>query len=144
MKSMYKGTRLFAIVAALFLAALHPLAQAADDKYQAIIQMSNNAPAKWHLALNNANNLIKELGKDAVQIEIVAFGPGINMFKAESEVSNRLKEASANGVVLAACANTLKALKLTMADLTPVARSVPSGVVEVVRKQKEGWSYVTP
>lgn len=144
MKSTFSGASLLSLVALVFLACFQPLARAADDKYQVVIQMSNNDPAKWNLALNNAHNLIKEMGKNAVQVEIVAYGPGIHMLKADSEVSNRLNDAAGNGIVLAACANTMKAFKLTMTDLNPVSQSVPSGVAELVRKQKAGWAYIAP
>ena len=41
-----------------------------------VFQVSNADPAKWNLALNNARNVIKDLGEDSVAIEIVAYGPG--------------------------------------------------------------------
>ena len=52
-----------------------------------VIQVSDNDPAKWNLALNNAANIQQALGKDNIEIEIVAYGPGLNMLKAESKVA---------------------------------------------------------
>ena len=59
-----------------------PATSLAADKSKLVIQVSENDPATWNLALNNAKNIQKDVGKDNVELEIVAFGPGINMLKA--------------------------------------------------------------
>ena len=76
----------------LFLTALlafaMPLAAQAQQgaKQKVIFQVSDADPAKWNIALNNAKNVQTELGKDNVQIEIVAYGPGLGMLEADSKV----------------------------------------------------------
>ena len=63
---------------ALMLSFLAPLAAHAQvaAKHRVVFQVSDNDPAKWNLALNNARNVQADLGKDEVEIEIVAYGPG--------------------------------------------------------------------
>jgi uncharacterized protein len=78
----------------------------AQEKHRLVLQVSDNDPAKSRLALNNAQNVQAELGKDNVQIEIVAYGPGLEMLKMESKVSDRLAQALDNRVALIACENT--------------------------------------
>ena len=79
---------------ALMLGALSlPATGLAGDKAKMVIQVSDSDPGKWNLALNNAKNIQKDVGKDNVDLEIVAYGPGIAMLKAESEVANRVDEA---------------------------------------------------
>lgn len=114
----------------------------ADDKNGVVIQVSDNDPAKWNLALNVVKNL--QAAMKGVNTEIVAFGPGINMLKFDSEVGNRLEQAKKDGVEIKACQNTMKAQKLTEKDMHPSAGYVPAGVVEIVQKQKQGWGYVRP
>lgn len=109
-----------------------------------LIHLTDNDPARWSLALNNAKNLQSALGKDNVKIEIVANGPGIQMLKFESELGNRLQDAADSGVLIAVCANSMKAYKLSMADMHPVVRQVPAGVAELLIKQQEGWAYIRP
>lgn len=109
-----------------------------------IFQVSDSAPAKWNLALNNARNVQDAIGKDNVDIEIVAFGPGIDMLRLESEVGNRIGDALANGIKIVACQNTMKNMKVTQADMLPSIGYVPGGVVELMRKQQQGWSYIRP
>src|SRR4051794_13082592 len=66
-----------------------------------VMQVSDADPGKWNLALNNARNLQTDLGASNVEIEIVAYGPGIGMLKADSAVGNRIGETLANGVKIA-------------------------------------------
>src|SRR5258708_6294896 len=71
-------------------------------KQRVIFQVSDNDPAKWNLALNNAKNVLVDLGKENVQIEIVAYGPGLAMLKAESPVAAAMRvcNASSSSIVL--------------------------------------------
>jgi intracellular sulfur oxidation DsrE/DsrF family protein len=112
--------------------------------HKVVIQVSDNDQAKWNLALNNAKNIQQELGKDNTQIEIVAYGPGINMLKFDSVVGNRLDEEAKDGVMIAACGNTMKAQKLAPSDMHPAAKIVPAGVVEIMKREDEGYAYIKP
>jgi intracellular sulfur oxidation DsrE/DsrF family protein len=94
--------------------------------------------------LNNAKNIQKDVGKDNVDIEIVAFGPGINMLKAESEVSNRIIDAVDSGAQVMACQNTMRNMKLTKDDMNSKIGYVPSGVVEIMQRQQHGYAYLRP
>lgn len=126
----------------LALAAPLPAALAADNKV--VMQVSDNDEGKWNLALNNAKNLQSALGKDRIDIEIVVYGPGIGMLKAESTVGNRVADAGAGGVKVVACENTMKAQKLVRADMLDSINYVPAGVIEIMERQKQGWAYIRP
>lgn len=121
-----------------------PVASLAAEKEKMIIQVSDNDPAKWNLALNNAKNIQKDIGKDNVELEIVAYGPGIGMLKAESEVANRVTEAVESGVKVMACENTMRGQKLNRSDMNAKIGYVPAGVVEIMRQQKAGYAYLRP
>jgi uncharacterized protein len=117
---------------------------ATAPKNRVVMQVSDNDPAKWNLALNNARNLQSDLGAKNVEIEIVAYGPGIGMLKAESVVGNRIGEALGNGVKVSACENTMHGQKLTKPDMLNGIDYVPAGVVEIMQKQQQGWAYLRP
>lgn len=118
---------------------------AADGKKQGIvIQVSDSSPATWNLALNVAENLLKLMGKENVEIEIVTFGPGLPMLKFDSEVGNRLQKAADSGVALLACDVTMGKMKLTEKDLYPVVKVIPAGVVEIMQKSQAGWFHIRP
>jgi intracellular sulfur oxidation DsrE/DsrF family protein len=116
----------------------------AQDKQKVVFQVSDNDPAKWNLALNNARNVQADLGKDKVEIEIVAYGPGLNMLKAESKVSARLAEALDNDVALLACENTMTNTKVTKADMYGGIGFVHAGVTHIMKREGEGWAYIRP
>jgi intracellular sulfur oxidation DsrE/DsrF family protein len=117
---------------------------ATPQKERVVIQVSDNDPKKWHLALNNAKNVQADLGADKSEIEIVAYGPGIGMLKADAEVANRIEDAVAAGVKVVACENTMKAQKLSRDDMHGKTGYVMAGVVELMRRQQQGWAYLRP
>jgi uncharacterized protein len=116
----------------------------AQQKQKVIFQVSDNDPAKWSLALNNARNVQQDLGKDNVQIEIVAYGPGLGMLKAESRVADRLAEALDNNVGLLACENTMTNTKVSRNDMYGGIAYVKAGVTHIMKRQREGWAYIRP
>ena len=109
-----------------------------------VIQVSDNDPKKWNLALNNAKNIQQDLGKDNVDVEIVAYGPGLPMLKLDSETGQRVAEAIGAGVTVVACENTMRNTKLTKDDMLPSLSYVKSGVPYLMKKQSEGYSYIRP
>ena len=141
-------------IAALFafsFALFSPNLQAADahDKTasthtRVVFQVSDNDDKKWNLALNNVKNVQQALGADNVDIEVVTYGPGVNMLKFESNVAERVDEAIKAGVKIVACQNTMKALKLNKSDMMSTIAYVPAGVIELIRKQNEGYAYIRP
>ena len=121
-----------------------PAGTKAVPRAQVVIQMSDADPAKWNLALNNARNLQADVGAANIDIELVAYGPGIGMLKADSVVANRIDEALGAGVKVVACENTMRGQKLTRDDMLPKLDYVTAGVVELMRKQQQGWAYIRP
>jgi len=113
-------------------------------KNRVVMQVSDGEPAKWNLALNNARNLQSDLGSANVEIEIVAYGPGIGMLKRDSTVATRVDEALTSGVKIVACENTMRAQKLAQPDMLPSIAYVGAGVVEIMQRQQQGWSYLRP
>ena len=116
----------------------------AQQKQRVVFQVSDNDPAKWSLALNNARNVQQDLGKNNVEIEIVAYGPGLGMLKAESKVADRLAQALDNNVGLIACENTMTNTKVSRDDMYGGIAYVKAGVTHIMKRQQEGWAYIRP
>lgn len=118
---------------------------AAPAKPRVVLQVSDGDVAKWNLALNNAKNVQQEYGgADKVSIEIVAYGPGIGMLKSDATTNNRITEATKSGIQVVACENTMTTQKLTKADMNASISYARSGVVQLMKRQDEGWAYVRP
>lgn len=131
-------------LATLAVLAPNALAQSNVKRVQAVFQVSDADPQKWNLTLNNVNNVIQDLGAKNVDLEIVAYGPGIAMLKSDSSVGKRIAEALKSGVKVVACENTMKGQQLVSADMLPEIGYVPAGVVELITKQRDGYSYIRP
>ena len=116
----------------------------AQKRHKIVIQVSDSDAAKWNLALNNAKNLQEDVGAANVDIEIVAYGPGIGMLKLDSPAATRVSEAMKANVKVIACENTMRVQKLTRDDMLPALSYVPAGVTEIMTKQSEGWAYLRP
>jgi intracellular sulfur oxidation DsrE/DsrF family protein len=113
-------------------------------------QVDQNDPAVMGLTLNNIANiaLFYQDQLETLHIEVVAFGPGLNMLREDtSPVKARIasgKETVPN-LVFSACHNTLMAMEKREGKpikLVPQARIVPAGVVRLVQLQEDGWSYI--
>jgi len=109
-----------------------------------LIQVSDNDAQKWNLALNNARNMQDDLNAEAIDLEIVVYGPGIGMLKADSPVAKRVADALKAGVQVVACENTMRNQKVGRADMLPGIGYVDAGVVEIMKKQQQGWAYIRP
>ncbi len=55
-----------------------------------VLQISDPNPFKQTLVLNVASNLIKHYGQDKVDVEIVAFGPGLRLLMDGNSNKNRI------------------------------------------------------
>lgn len=119
--------------------------QSKSARHKVIFQVSDGDPKKWGLTLNNARNVQAELGAANVDIEIVAYGPGIDMLKADSEIANRVEgDALSKGIKVVACENTMTNQKISRADMLSGISYVRAGVVELMIRQKQGYAYIRP
>ncbi|HEX7271081.1 MAG TPA: DsrE family protein [Casimicrobiaceae bacterium] len=143
-------SRALALVAVATLLAVGGAAQQSSAEparvapNRVVMQVSDGDSGKWNLALNNARNLQTDLGAANVEIEIVAYGPGLGMLKRDSAVASRIDEALISGVKIVACENTMRAQKLAPSDMLPSIGYVGAGVVEIMQRQQQGWSYLRP
>jgi len=144
------GTAL-ATAAALTLAFL-AVGLSGKQAHRLVLQVNSNEPEVMTLALNNASNVERYytgLG-EKVEIQIVAFGPGLHMLRDDtSPVKDRIKAISekTSSISFQACGNTLD--NMAKAENKPIrlvsqSSVVKSGVVRVMELQEQGWSYVRP
>ena len=126
---------------------------AADKKsHRLVLQVNVNDPATMNLALNNATN-VAQYYKDRdekVAIEVITFGPGLHMLRADtSPVKARIEALALSSPEISfnACGNTrenMSKVESKEVPLIPEAKVVKSGVVRVMELQEQGWTYVKP
>jgi hypothetical protein len=143
---------LHALVLALALAAAFPAVTAEPaktaasgaeaQKVRVIIQVSAADPRMWAQAVNYSENLRGLLGKDNVDVEIVALGAGIGLLKLDSPHATRVSEYLRMGVRFTACGSTMQRQKLTRDDMLPDIDYAPGGILRIIERQREGWTYI--
>ena len=133
----------FALVAFLLFISTQVLAAA----NKVVIQVSSNDPATQKIALNNAVNLQKALGMDNVEIEIVAYGPGLGLLTQKSDQTKRVASLAAQDIKFSACGNTIKKVTKKTGKapvLTEGVEVVPGGVIRIMELQQQGYAYIRP
>jgi len=92
--------------------------------------------------------LMKQLGNiqkvaPGTMVEVVCYGPGLDMLvKEKSVVAGKVKEHADAGVAFRACEMAMKDRNVEKSQIIPGAGTVPAGVIEIVTKQEQGWSYI--
>lgn len=119
-----------------------PSALMCAQQYKVVIGVGDKAKVEG--ALSNAFNLQKEFGAQCVNIEVVGFSSAVTQLTPMSPVGTQIKDALKAGIKIVACQNSLNKFKLTIDDMFPGITAVPSGVGELVKRQKEGWIYLQP
>lgn len=119
--------------------------QAANPKY--VIQVSTDDARTQKIVLNNAANLQKHYGAGKVDIEIVAYGPGLGILTTSSKNASRVEKMAMSDITFSACQNTMKGFKKKKGhfpELTDGIGKTPSGVVRIGELQQQGYSYIRP
>jgi intracellular sulfur oxidation DsrE/DsrF family protein len=127
------------VMALLFTNSIH--AQAIKE-HKVVIQLNTADTASWSSTIGNIRNLQK-IWPNNISIEVVAHGKGLDLIVAnKTHLANDVNALSKEGVVFAACENSMRKHNVNKTDLLPVAITVPSGVAELVLKQEQGWAYL--
>lgn len=146
--------RRIATAALLSLALIENAAAGEGKPHRIAIQVDQNDPQVMNMALNNAGNVIDyyRARNEDVDVEIVGYGPGLNMLRADtSPVKDRIKRLKdmvfPGKTQFSACNNTKQGMEKVEGHtiaLVPEATIVPSGVVRLMELQEQGFSYVRP
>lgn len=124
-----------------------PLPDKPFAEHRVVLQLSDEDSKKQSLVLSVANNLIKAYGPDRIAIEVVAFGPGINLLRAENANRTRVESLIAQGVRFDVCVNTLDTIERETGKrpaIIPSATPVQVGVGQILSLTENGYTLVRP
>ena len=149
-----KLTALFAAVLGLFVVAITPpvTVMAGEKIHKVAVHVDQSDPKVMNMALNNVVNLNKYYASkgEKVEVEVVAYGPGLHMFRADtSPVKARIEKMGLQfeNLKFSACGNTHRKMSAKAGKKVAImseARMVPSGVVQLIELQEKGYSYIRP
>lgn len=124
-----------------------PAAQADDTSAQLVIQMNKDDEKLQDHVLNNIVNLQKHYGMDNIEIEVVAYGPGVWLLTDKSHFTERVESLMLQNVVFTACGNTLDTITAKEGKTPTLLEgvdTVPAGIAQIIELQEKGWSYLSP
>jgi intracellular sulfur oxidation DsrE/DsrF family protein len=114
-------------------------------EYKALYILNNSDEKKIRGTLRNINNALEDPRlKGKLQVELVAFGDGVEVFKQTAHYDTLLTNLQKKGVLLAQCENTIRERKINKSDLWSFISYVPSGNGEIIIRQYQGWATVHP
>jgi intracellular sulfur oxidation DsrE/DsrF family protein len=124
-----------------------PLPDKPFAEHRVVLQLSDDNPKKQRLVLSVANNLIKAYDPDKIAIEVVAFGPGIDLLRTENASRVRVESLIAQGVRFDVCVNTLDTIERETGKrpaIIPSATPVQVGVGHILSLTENGYTLVRP
>ncbi len=140
---------------ALLMSAVAPVARAQQaplqDKpfadHKIVLQLSDNDTRKQGLVISVANNLMKFYDPDKVAVEIVAFGPGIDLLRPENPNRKLVESLVAQGARVDICLNTVDTLERESGkrpEFITAATPVQVGVAQILFLIENGYTLVRP
>ena len=143
--------KLSGLVLLLLAFAAPQLALAQEEKafaeHKFVLQISDMDPFKQTLVLNVANNILKAYGTDQVDVEIVAFGPGLRLLFEDNANAGRIDGLAQSGVRFFACQNTINNMSNTLGRPVKVnshASSGKGGIVRIKELVDQGYMLAKP
>jgi hypothetical protein len=145
-----------AVIAAVMLATVSSVARAAEPsplpekpfaEHRIVLQLSDNDPRKQSLVISVAYNLLKLYDPDKVAIEIVAFGPGIDLLRPDNANRQLVESLVAQGVRVDICLNTVDTIERETGrrpGFIAAATPVQVGVGQILSLTENGYTLVRP
>ena len=123
-----------------------------DDKPFAeahiVLQVGDGDAEIQARAISVANNLIKHYGgPDFVDIEIVAYGPGLSLLYPENPQRERIASLVASEVRFVGCLNTVETIERQTGkrpELIDETIPVQTGVAHLVERATQGYVVIRP
>ncbi len=115
-------------------------------EHHLVLQLSDRAKDKQELVLSVAYNLLTAYSPDKIAIEVVAFGPGVDLLRIESPERARIDSLISQGVQFDICMNTVDTLEREgkHVNINPKAVKVQVGVVRILELADKGYTLVRP
>ena len=111
------------------------------EPHKIIMQLTSGDTNVHKMVVRQIGNLLAAAPNS--KIEVVCHASGINMLMTlQTKVNAKIVELKMKGVEFVACENTMLEKKITREEIIPEAGYVKVGVLEIVRKQEQGWSYI--
>lgn len=115
-------------------------------KARVVFHIDRNDADALIMALNNIENLFKEIPPDEAAVYLVANGSAVRLFLKETagRYTDRIAALFEANVHFLVCNNSLTHLGIKPEALIGSCRVIPAGIMEIIRLQSDGCAYVKP
>jgi len=120
-------------------------AAATLKSYKALYILNQSDDKKIKAVFRNISNALEDprlQGK--LEVELVAFGDGVEVFKKSNHYDTLLLKLENKGVILAQCLNTIKERDMSKDELWSFISYIPSGSGEIIIRHYQGWATLHP
>jgi intracellular sulfur oxidation DsrE/DsrF family protein len=124
-----------------------PLQDKPFAEHKIVLQLSDNDARKQGLVISVASNLMKFYDPDKVAVEIVAFGPGIELLKPDNPNRKLVESLVAQGARVDICLNTVDTIERDTGrrpEFISAATPVQVGVAQILLLTENGYTLVRP
>lgn len=113
----------------------------ATKSHQIIYQLATDDTIAHKALMKQLNNILTVSPNS--KIKVVCQGPGLNILIADkSVVKDKIQLLTKRNIEFAACEFSMKDKGITKDKMIAEAGYVPYGILEIVSRQEEGWSYI--
>jgi intracellular sulfur oxidation DsrE/DsrF family protein len=124
-----------------------PLQDKPFAEHKIVLQLSDGDPTKQVLVISVAYNLLKFYDPDKIALEVVAFGPGIDLLRSGNPNQKRVESLIAQGARFDVCLNTIDTVERETGkrpDIISAATPVQVGVAQILLLTENGYTLVRP
>ena len=109
--------------------------------HKIIFQITTEDTLAQKALMKQLNNILT-LAPDT-KLEVVCHGPGLNMLvSGKTIVQDKIQQMKKKGVEFVACEFSMSERNVSKDKIISDAGFVKGGIIEIVTKQEEGWSYI--
>lgn len=121
-----------------------------QDIWKVMLHVSTDDQFRLKVVLDEAENLLRNSlqNRQRVEVEILTNGKGLELVRnSQRPYARKLQQLQDqySNLVVSACNQALQRLQqekgITL-ELLPETRIVPSAINEVLKRQKQGWTYI--
>ncbi len=112
-----------------------------NKRHKIVFQLTTDDTLAHKALMKQLNNITTVA--PGTKIEVVCHGPGLSMLViGKTVVQEKMQQIKMKGVVFVACEFSMSERNVPKEKIIPEADFVKAGIIEIVTKQEQGWSYI--
>ena len=119
---------------------------AIDNPRQLVFSLPSADIKEINRILSTVNNVMKFYRPENTEVVIVVYGQGVKSLlkKGDKDVRKRIEALMTYDVAFIACGNTMRTLHIEKKDLLDDISFATAGIVEIIERELQGYTYIQP